>query len=284
MDDSQILKRIEASERIPQIPADFGMVLGLLMEPCEYDMDACVRMISTLPELETAMISTLNVSSNLNRVISNLKDAVTYLGAANARYIAIAYVTRLLLPQFGGRAEIFDGRRYWKHCLGTAVACSKIAEETGRADKDRMFTYGLIHDIGVTIIDICLPEEMDKVHVLMEKGIHQIAAERMVFQGLTHAEIGMWLSRKWGLPEDITEVIGYHHTPFLAKKRPDEVIIMHLGDSVSTACNERLMGYPSTFIHSERSVEKLQISDTYLRSLEVALPGRVEQLYRLISF
>jgi len=42
--------------------------------------------------------------------------------------------------------------------------------------------------------------------------LHQIAAEKVVLGGLTHAEIGMWLCEKWGLPREIVEIVGYHHT------------------------------------------------------------------------
>ena len=103
------------------------------------------------------------------------------MGAKNTRMIAIAYITRLLLPNRKGRAEIFDNKTYWKHCIGTSIAAHLIADETGLCDKDKMFTYGLIHDIGITVLDICLPQHLDKIHTMqLERGVHHIAAEKII--------------------------------------------------------------------------------------------------------
>lgn len=91
----------------------------------------------------------------------------------------ISYFTRLLLPDNKGRAKLFNNNKYWKHCIGTSIAAYMIADETKLSDKDKMITYGLIHDIGITVLDICLPDLLDKVHEQQMKGIHQIVAEKL---------------------------------------------------------------------------------------------------------
>ena len=67
------------------------------------------------------------------------------------RLIAVAYITRRILPNKKGRAKLFNNRRYWKHCIA-AIAGYLIADKTGLCDKDKLFTYGLIHDIGITLL------------------------------------------------------------------------------------------------------------------------------------
>ena len=54
-----------------------------------------------------------------------------------------------------------------------------IAAETQLSDKDKMFTYGLIHDIGLTVLDIYLPDYLNKIYELQLKGIHQITVEKL---------------------------------------------------------------------------------------------------------
>src|SRR5690554_4349662 len=144
MQSHPVIKLIEQSNYIPEIPKAFGESLNMLLEPCEYRINECINKLSHVPGLEPTLIEILNYNSSLNRKILTLKDAVVYLGAKNIRLVAIAYITRLLLPNSKGRAKIFNNKTYWKHCIGTSIAGHIIADKTGLCDKDKMFTYGLI--------------------------------------------------------------------------------------------------------------------------------------------
>lgn len=284
MQNHPIIKLIQESNYLPKIPKAFGEILNMLLKPCEFNIDECIEKFSNIPELESTLIQILNYNSKLNREILSLKDAVLYLGAKNTRIIAIAYITRLLLPNRNGRAKIFNNEIYWKHCIGTSIASYMIAAETCLCDKDKMFTYGLIHDIGVTVLDICLPEHLDKIHTLQLKGLHQIAAGKIVLSGLTHAEIGMWICKEWGLPEEIAEIVGYHHTPFINSQVSNEVRLMYLADSISTNYYEKLLGNKTTFIYSDRTRELLNISEAFIEDIAKKLPKEVDKVNRIIDF
>ncbi len=285
MQNHPIIKQIQQSNYLPKIPKAFGDTLSMLLEPCEYNIDECIGKLCCLPELESTLIQVLNYYSKLKREILTLKDAVLYLGAKNTRMIAIAYITRLLLPNKDGRSEIFDNKKYWKHCIGTSIAAYMIASETGLCDKDKIFTYGLIHDIGITVLDICLPDLLDKVHTMvLEKGLHQIVAEKVVLNGITHTEIGMWLCKEWGLPEEISEIIGYHHSPLLYGKPSNEVKIMYLADAISTNYYNNLLGSKTTFIHTDIAREELNLSEEFIDEIAEKLPQEIEKINRTNFF
>ena len=277
------IKLIQQSGYLPKIPKTFGEILAMLSEPCEFNMDECIEKLAGIPKLESTLIQALNYK--LNRKILTLKDAVLYLGVKNARMIAIAYITRLLLPTKSGRAKVFNNKKYWKHCIGTSIAAYMIAAETGLCDKDKIFTYGLIHDIGVTVLDICLPDLLDKVYTMvLEKGLHQIVAEKVVLNGITHAEIGMWLCKEWGLPEEISEIIGYHHSPLLYGKPSNEVKIMYLADAISTNYYNNLLGTKTTFIHTDKAREELNLSKEFIDEIAEKLPQEIERTNRTSFF
>ncbi|NLM44573.1 MAG: HDOD domain-containing protein [Clostridiales bacterium] len=280
-----IIRQIKESGHLPQIPKDFGEVLNMLLEPCEFHMDDCIEKLSKIPEFEPALIQVLNHTSRLNRNILTLKDAVLYLGAKNTRMIAIAYITKLLLPNKSGRAKIFNNKSYWKHCIGTSIASYMIAEKTGLCDKDKIFTYGLIHDIGITVLDICLPEHLDRIFVMKtQQGIHQIAAEKIVLSGITHTEIGMWLCDEWGIPDEIKEVVGYHHYPFTNSNTSNEVRIMYLADFISANYYQKLLGSKISFNYSDRVMELLNINKELIDEIAIILPREVERINNAINF
>lgn len=87
------IKLIEESNYLPQIPKAFGETLSMLLEPTEFNIDECIRKLSSIPKLEKALIQILNFNTTLNREIIALKDAVLYLGAKNTRMISIAFIT-----------------------------------------------------------------------------------------------------------------------------------------------------------------------------------------------
>ncbi|HHY78611.1 MAG TPA: HDOD domain-containing protein [Clostridiales bacterium] len=280
-----IIKQIKESGYLPQIPKDFGEVLNMLLEPCEFNMDECIEKLSKIPELETTLIQVLNHTSRLNRVIVTLKDAVLYLGAKNTRMIAVAYITKLLLPNKSGRAKIFNNKTYWKHCVGTSIASYMLADKTGLCDKDKIFTYGLIHDIGVTVLDICLPDHLDRIYTMKtEQGIHQIVAEKIVLSGITHTEIGMWLCDEWGIPDEIKEIIGCHHYPFVNTNTSNEVRVMYLADFISANHYQRLLGSKKSFNYSDRVMELLNVSKDLIDEIAGKLPGEVERINNAIDF
>jgi len=171
MQNHPIIKQIKQSNFLPQIPKAFGDTLHMLMEPYEFDIDQCIERLSSLPRLESTIIQVLNYNIKLKRRFLTLKDAILYLGTKNTRMIAIAYIIRLLPPSSSGRTRIFDNKKFRKHCIGTPIASYMIADETGLCDKERIFTYGLINDIGVTVLDICLPDHLDKIYTMqLQKG------------------------------------------------------------------------------------------------------------------
>lgn len=286
MNNHPTIKMIQESGYLPAIPKEFGETLHMLLEPYDYDIDEYVEKLSTLPNLESNLIRALNYSTKLNRKFFTLKDAILYLGANNARMIAIAYITGLMLPpNRSGRARKFDTVKYWKHCISTAIASYMIAEKTGLCDKEKMFTYGLIHDIGVTVLNVCLPELLDNVYELhIDKGRHPIIAEKVVLGGITHSEIGMWLCREWGLPEEICQIVGYHHSPLAKERTSNEVKITYLADAISALYFLNLLGTSLSFTYTEQAIEVLNLTKEDVAELGERLPDAVEKIIRFNLF
>ncbi len=282
IEDHKTIKLIQESGMLPAISETFGVALNMLLVPVHYDMDSCIDELVKYPELEQMLLNSLNRGYGLRRTIQSVKEAVVYLGAKNARIIIIAYITKLLLPN-QGKTEIFDDIKYWNHCLATSIASYLIAERTGLSEGDKLFTYGLVHDIGVTVLDICLPELLSQIYSLQLKGSHQIVAEKLILDGLTHAEIGMWFCKKLGLSKEVTEIVGYHHTPFIANNLSDEVKIMHMADSISTNYYERLLGNDTTFLFSERIRLDLNIPIEFIHEISGKLPEEVEKVNQIIN-
>jgi HD-like signal output (HDOD) protein len=82
----------------------------------------------------------------------------------------------------------------------------------GAAQQDAI-TAGLLHDIGqlVLIADDCgWWRRVTEQAQIRQMPIHRIEQED---DGITHAAIGGYLLRLWGLPDNVAEAVAHHHDP-----------------------------------------------------------------------
>jgi HD-like signal output (HDOD) protein len=217
--------------------------------------------------------------------VTSIREAVVYLGMQTVQNIIIFFITRRLFDEVAreGKDRIFKMSHYWRHVIGTSVASSILSTRIKKGDRFKLFTYGLLHDIGIVLLDACVPEMVDEVAGKLLRGVHQVVAERSVFGGITHADVGAWLCRKWGIRDDITNIVEHHHTPFLEKSAIDDVRIIYVADVISTEYYERLLGLNINHDISKRIMDYLGISNDDRFEIIEALPQEVEKIHWLFT-
>jgi len=172
----------------------------------------------------------------------NLQELLEVESSKTIGALLIAFLLRRLLPARLGRAKSFDREKHGRHNMGTAVGAKLLAAKTKIGDPNRVFAYGLIHDLGITVLDVCLPELLDEICHVQSRGSHRVVAEKMILAGLTHEELGGWLCEKWKLPLDIQAIVKYHHRPLLATIGVDETKLLYLADMLSAESYDELIG------------------------------------------
>jgi HD-like signal output (HDOD) protein len=106
------------------------------------------------------------------------------------------------------------------------LAAQKNIEQT-----EQMFVSGLLHDIGRLFIFKHYPKHAGAcLGSAACCGGCVLQAEKNII-GLDHAQIGLCLLRKWGLPLDLENNIGFHHAPSQARE-PLTAGIVHLADLI----------------------------------------------------
>lgn len=106
-------------------------------------------------------------------------------------------------------------RRLMEHSLRTSCAAGSIAALEGapQGDLDEYRTAGLLHDIGKLILASNLPEAYARIIETVQREtrpVHEVEREAL---GATHAEMGAYLLRLWGLPDSVVEAVLLHHAP-----------------------------------------------------------------------
>lgn len=234
-----IQKRVQEFEPTPSIPTVLMPLLKLLNAPAELaSLDEIVRLVSYD---QTIAAQCLRVASSplfgLPSPPTSIRSAVTSLGLRRVQTILL---TCCLGQAFPAKKWVMDPNAFWKHSLGCAMVCRKFSEKLTAADKERSYTAGLLHDIGLMVNCLAFADEFatalkHAAHV----GISLEQAE-LATMGFTHQDTGRALAEKWRLGDDIIDVIAHHHAPEQSQKAQPLVALVHLSDLL---CRVRGMGY-----------------------------------------
>jgi len=154
----------------------------------------------------------------------------------------------------------------WKHGLAVAVLAKEIAMMKKKADiADVVFTGGIIHDVGKTVLALYVQSTFKDIIALVEsKSITFQTAEKEIM-GFDHQEIGERILSKWNFPQSLKDIVRYHHEP---EKAPAEskvlVSIVHVANTI---CLMGGIGIGSDGLYHQLSDEALQ--STGLKSAEL---------------
>ena len=155
----------------------------------------------------------------------------------------------------------------WEHSLGCAVTARIIAKKKNIPEPEEVSVSALLHDIGKVVMILRFKEEYERVVKDAESNDLLIMdAEREVF-GITHADSGAWIARKWNFPLSLVDVIEYHHKPALSKRVPAHAAIVHLADILTRGVGFGFAGDNYVPAVNRTAWELLELSDADLREI-----------------
>ncbi len=278
MDRSKVIALLEQSNVLPKLPDKYQTLFAALASEETNTFETLSDAISRCDELDGFFLSFINSGYfSIRRKADTIRDAVAFFGLHTTKTLIIAYVVRVLLSGSQVRTVHFKHSVYWNHIVGTSVAAEQLYGKRHPQDKHRMFIYGLIHDIGVSVMSRCIPDLLDNiVEIQLERNLHQIIAERQVLGGLTHSDIGAWICERWRLPEDITHMVCFHHRPYTASAYAEELKHLHIADLISTNYYERLIGFRHTDTYPLEMLKQIGTTVQEVEQIGVDLPGLVD--------
>lgn len=223
MRDLQDLKaQIESIENLPTIPSILKSILTSIEDP-KISLNEIGTIISNDPVLTSRVLRVVNSPIyGFSGRISSLSQALLLLGLNVVRGMLFGVTV------FEAMERSIIG--LWGHSIGCAITAGIIARRKELEEPEEVSVAGLLHDFGKVVLGLKFPDEYRAVaDDAAQKELLIAEAEQPVF-GITHANAGAWIARKWNFPPGLVEVIGYHHKPQLAKKAPLQTAVVHLAD------------------------------------------------------
>lgn len=197
--------------QLPAIPAVVQELIQNFDNPA-LDNPHLAQKISQDQALVAKMLRVANSSFyGLPRQVGSTQEAVVVLGFSTVRSLVLSAG---FIDAFSAAAPAacVDRKHYWQRSLTVATYARAVAKCL-RQDSETAFTAGLLHDIGLMVLDICAHERLAMVWKNAQgDGEDLIQAERAAF-GFDHAELGAEVAHRWKFPSAIEDAIRYHYQP-----------------------------------------------------------------------
>jgi putative nucleotidyltransferase with HDIG domain len=259
MDPKLLRSQIEQIDTLPTIPGILRKLLAVIENP-KISLTEIGNFISNDPVLTSRVLKMVNSPIyGFPGRISSVQQALILLGLNVVRGLLLGVsVFEVMQKSMVG---------LWEHSLGCAVTARIIAKKKNIPEPEEISVSALLHDIGKVVLILRFKEEYERVIKEAElKDILIMEAEKEVF-GITHAESGAWVAKKWNFPLSLVEVIEYHHKPSLSKTVTIQSAIVHLADILTRSVGFGFAGDNYVPAVNPTAWELLDLSDAELREI-----------------
>ncbi len=230
---SNSLKDLGNAAQLVSLPDIYLRLKGLLEEP-DYAMAEVAVLISYDPGITARLLRLANSSFyGFSRKVETVSHAITLLGVQHVHDIVLATA---VADAFSGIPEtVMDMQRFWYNSVYCAVTARQLAVSCVGCDKERLFVYGLLHDIGHLVMYQAIPDLFQKVLVRAKETYRPLFAVEREMIGLDYGEVGANLVEQWSLAEPLGQTIRFHIEPQKAVEYPLEASLVHLGSLFTKA-------------------------------------------------
>jgi putative nucleotidyltransferase with HDIG domain len=229
-DRAAVRARVEGLSKVVTIPASVGRIAAAINSGSATASEIAAE-INQDQILAAKVLKLVNSGFyGFRQPITTITHAVVMLGLDVLKNIVL---TASVMDVVDAMNTVLEG--LWLHSIATARAASAIAERLDAATPEEHALAGLLHDCGKVVIAQVFPAEYDKIRQLTaSRACLQLEAEQEVL-GVTHAEVGHWLLKKWALPDTLVYPIAYHHAFHARRDHADRTAIVHVADILSRA-------------------------------------------------
>lgn len=218
---------------LPALPAIITQILKTI-DDADSNLSVLVTYVKHDPVLTARVLSVAN-SAAIKRqrtTIVDIRTAIILIGMGRVREIAIIHS----FADFSRAARLSNlPVTYWEHSVSVGICSEELARKNVYHElAETTLIAGLLHDIGQLWLCCAFPSELHHLwHRVFQEDICIEQAELDMF-GVDHSTIGYWLAEHWGLPKNIGNAIGHHHSPELALNNP-LVPLVYLAEILANA-------------------------------------------------
>jgi len=162
------------------------------------------------PALSARVVRMVNSAAfGVRTTVTNLHQAISFLGFNQVRNLAM---TASVSEIFKKDAEIGAYKRsgLWRHMVSVGIGSRLVARRLGLHAFEDAFLAGLLHDIGIILIDQHLHDDFEQLMHRVTHGSVLTELEREIL-GFDHCQLGERVAEEWRFPVATRAAIRWHH-------------------------------------------------------------------------
>jgi putative nucleotidyltransferase with HDIG domain len=208
----QLLRRIDDISTLPQVAL---RVMQVASDPNSSAADL-KEVMECDAALSARVLRCVNSSAYALRTkITNLQQAIAYLGLKQIRNLAMtASVSELFKKE--QQIGSYSRTGLWRHLVSVGICARMIAMRRKMTAFEDAFLGGLLHDIGIILLDQYAHQGFREVVAQLRPEETLIETERRIF-GFDHTALGEKVAEGWKFPEELRQMIRWHHQTVACK-------------------------------------------------------------------
>ncbi len=222
---------IQDSLGLFSLPDIYFQVSEMISDP-RFNAKDIGEVIGKDPGLSVRLLKLVNSSFyGFQARVDTISRAITIVGVEDLQSLVLATEVIDKFSQVPG--ELVDMTDFWLRSVQCAVIAKLLAKESAVLHCERLFLAGLLHDLGSLLLYYEMPDESREVLLAMAGDRRLIGGLEQEIIGFTHAEVGAELMRLWGLPESLSEAVGYYLNPELAQAHKLDAYLLCLASRLA---------------------------------------------------
>lgn len=219
--DTDILKKIlDENKELLSLPQTLVEVMRVTRQE-NFSAQELANVIMHDPALTAKILRIVNSPFyGVSRQVSSMMQAVMTLGTRQVTALALSTSVYAVTAKWN---SFIDRVRFWRHSLEVAIGARMIADAIKYPQWEEVFVAGLLHDIGMLVLENSYPEDSMRIWRSVESHENITDAEEETWT-TNHARVGQFLLEQWKLPPVICETVGRHHHIFPSGTNNSEMV------------------------------------------------------------
>ena len=222
---------VATSVKLVTLPEIFTRVKRVVDDPDTTAIDLAL-VISADPAMTARVLRLINSAFwGFSRNIESLSRAVSLLGMIQVHDLVLA--TSVAQTFDGMRPQLMDVAKFWRGCVFRGLAATALARKIKLVDLGRVFTEGLISDIGHMVLFLNLPELAAQALEQTRERPWELAQAERALIGCDAAQVGGALADAWKLPACFGAAIRHLNDPHNAGSHAMEASLLHIAAALA---------------------------------------------------
>lgn len=212
----RIQKRLEETIEIPPLAQTAQKIIKLRVDP-DATVDDITGVVETDPALAAQVVSwAASPYYAAPGKIRSVEDAIV-------RVLGFDLVINLALGLALGKTlslpkdQPQQATPYWQQSIYTAAVIeglNRAIPRTQRPEAGISYLAGLLHNFGYLVLAHVFPPHFSLIcrHLEVNPHLNHSVVEQHLL-GITREQIGAWLMRYWGMPDELSTALRFQHDP-----------------------------------------------------------------------